>query len=321
MKPIYLFTGLLAWTTLVVTSCSTPKMAQQVSIQDDVYNSTASAVVYERPAPSEAARYQDSLSTDQYGNSDPNYDMDYYSRINRFYYGGPFRSYYDPYFDGYYGSGYFSPYFAGMGMGFGMGFGMNYGYGNFWGPYSFGNYFSPYWGYMSWPYGGFMGGGYYGGGYLGGGGYYGGGYLVGNGNVNTGGRPGRGRENGIGYTNGGATRISNGSSMRPYSGGGVVLGGRSNRAGSYTNPNRGATLSTRPSNGNSSANQMGRPTRSGGRDVNQSQRPTRTESYTPTRSERPTYTPPANNGGGRSSGGSMGGGGGASRPTRGGGRG
>ncbi len=318
MKPIYLLTGLLACTSLVVTSCSTPKMAQSVSIQDDVYNSTTTAVAYERPAPSAAARYQDSISNNNYGSSDPNYDMDYYARINRFYYGGPFRSYYDPffdpYYDGFYGYNYYSPYYSGMS--FGLGFNTGWA-GNYWGPYSYGGLYSPYWGYRVWPYGGYLGGGYYGGGYLGGG-YYGGGYLVGNSNVTTGGRPTRGRENGVGYTTGGATRISNTTGTRRGDGGGVVFGGRSDRAGTY-NPNRGAALSTRPSGSGSIVTGPGR-TSSG---TNGNQRPTRTESYTPDRSSRPTYTPaPSNSGGSRSSGGSMGGGGGgASRPTRGGGRG
>jgi hypothetical protein len=317
MKPIYLFTGLLAWTSLVVTSCSTPQMAQSVNIQDDVYNTTATAVAYERPAPSAAARYQDSISTNNYGSSDPNYDMDYYSRINRFYYGSPFRSYYDPffdpYFDGFYGYNAFSPYYSGLS--FGLGF--NYGWGGgFWGPYSYGGLYSPFWGYRTWPYGGYMGGGYYGGGFLGGG-YYGGGYLVGNGRVSAGGRPTRGSENGIGYRNGGS-RINNAAGSRGNTGGGVVLGGRSAGAGSY-NPNRGAAIGARPGRDN----QVGAPTRSQ-RPTSQrptSQRPTRTEGYTPQRSSRPTYTPPANNGGSRSSGGSMGGGGGSSRPARAGGRG
>jgi len=289
-------------------------MAQQVNIQDDVYNSTATAVAYQRPVPSAAARYQDSISTSDYGSSDPDYDMDYYSRINRFYYGGPFRSYYDPYFDpyygGFYGAGFYSPFYSGFGLGFNYGWG-----GNFWGPYSYGGMFSPFWGYRAWPYGGFMGGGFMGGGYFGGG-YFGGGYLVNNGNVTTGGRPARGRENGASYTNGGATRISNGSAIRrTTSGGGIVAGGRSNRTGTY-NPNRGATLNTRPTN---SGGAVGRPARtSSGREINQrSTRPTRTESYRPS---RPTYSTPPSGGGSRSSGG-MGGGGGASRPSRGGGRG
>ena len=313
MKPIYLLTGLLACTSLVVTSCSTPKMAQRVNIQDDVYNSTTTAVAYERPAPSAAARYQDSISNNNYGSSDPDYDMDYYARINRFYYGGPFRSYYDPffdpYYDGFYGYNYFSPYYSGLS--FGLGF--NYGWaGSYWGPYSYGGFYSPFWGYRVWPYGGYLGGGYYGGGYLGGG-YYGGGYLVGNSNVTRGGRPTRGRENGINYNNGGSTRISNGVGARGTSGAGVVMGGRSDRTGTY-NPNRGAAIGARPGR----SNEVGAPTRSN-RPTNQ--RPTRTESYTPERSSRPTYTPPANTGGSRSSGGSMGGGGGSARPSRAGGRG
>jgi hypothetical protein len=324
MKPIYLLTGLLAWTTLVVTSCSAPRMAQQASVNDDVYNSTARAVEYQKPSRTQAQQYLDedtSYTEEDYGTSDPYADMDYSSRINRFYYGGPFRSYYDPYFDGFYG---YNPYYSGfsLGMGFGGGFGGGFGYGGwggsfmggYWGPYSgFGSFYNPYWGYGGWPYGG----GFYGGGYFGGG-YYGGGYGGSRGNVAYGGRPSRGRENGVGYTRtnsgfgtSGATRTSNGN----------VISGRSRserygvgRGVTTGNPNRGATLDarTRVNSG------VGRPTRSGEVTPNRSTRPP--ERYNaPTRSERPTYSAPSNyGGGGRSSGG---GGGGASRPSRGGGRG
>jgi hypothetical protein len=320
MKPIYLLTGLLAWTTLVVSSCSTPQLAQHSSNNDDVYGSTARAVEYQKPARSEAAQYLDQDSTyteDDYGLSDPYYDMDYYSRINRFYYGSPFRSYYDPYFDGgYYGYNSFSPYYSGFS--FGLGFGYGYGFGSsymggFWGPYStFGGYYSPYWGYTGWPYGGYMGGGYYGGGYLGSG-YLGNGYLVGTrGNVNYGGRPSRGRENGVGYAPGGTTGFGMGGATRTVNGN--VVSGR--RTSNMYNPNRGAsldartrtsTMGARPSR--SSEGSMGRPS---------------TERYNaPTRSERPSYTPSTSNGGGMRStgGGASSGGGGASRPSRGGGRG
>jgi hypothetical protein len=323
MKPIYLLTGLLAWTTLVVTSCSAPRMAQQASIDDDVYNSTARAVEYQKPARTQAQQYLDEdtsyTAEDDYGTSDPYADMNYSSRINRFYYGGPFRSYYDPYFDGFYG---YNPYYSGfsLGIGFGYGFGGWGGWGSpfmggYWGPYSSFGY-SPFWGYSSWPYGGYYGG-YYGGGYLGG--YYGGGYLVGNrGNVSYGGRPSRGRENGASYTGGGAGFGMGAGATRTINGNVVNGRSRSERYGagrgvSGVNPNRGATLDARTRTNNG----VGRPTRSGEVTPTRSTRPP--ERYNaPTRSERPTYSAPSNYGGG---GRSMGGGGGASRPSRGGGRG
>ena len=316
MKPIYLLTGLLAWTTLVVSSCSTPQIAQRTITDDDVYGSTARAVEYQQPSRSEAAQYLDRDSSytdnDNYGVNDPYYDMDYYSRINRFYYGSPFRSYYDPYFDGFYGYNGYSPYYSGLSLGLGFGYGWGSPYmGGFWGPYSSFGYYNPYWGYSSWPYGGYLGGGYYGG-YLGGG-YYGGGLVVGNrGNASYGGRPARGRENGVGYAPGAFSGFGGGGATRTSNG--VVVSGR--RTSDMSNPNRGATLDARTRTNNMG----GRPVRSSEGNMG---RPS-TERYNPpTRSERPSYTPPpSNNGGGRSSGGfGGGGGGGASRPTRGGGRG
>lgn len=315
MKPIYLLTGLLAWTTLVVSSCSTPQMAQHTSINDDVYNSTAKAVEYKKPVRSEADQYldQDSSYTKDgdYGLNDPYYDMDYYSRINRFYYGSPFRSYYDPFFDGYYGYNNFYPYYSGfsLGLGFGYGWGSSY-MGGFWGPYStFGGYYSPYWGYTGWPYGGYMGGGYYGG-YLGGG-YLGNGYVVGTrGNVTYGGRPSRGRENGRGYSSGATTSFGMGGATRTNNG--VVVSGR--RGSDMYNPNRGATLDARTR----TSTMGGRPTRSSEGNTG---RPSTERYNAPTRSSQaqPSYTPSSssNGGGMRSSGG---GGGGASSSSRGGGR-
>ncbi len=290
MKPNYLLTSMLAVATVVVTSCSAPKLAQQSTVSDDVYNTTAQAKEYTKPAPVQNA-YNDA-DDEGYGTSDPYYDMDYSSRINRFYYGSAFRPYYDPFYDGYYGYNGYSPYY-GSGFSFGLGLGFGWGnpfYSSWYSPYSWGMY-DPFWGFNNYyggAYGGFYGGGYYGGGYYGGG--YGGGYY--SGNYNNSPRPDRGRENGVGYPRG--------------------------------NSNYGSGT-TRTTNGVSVSNTR-RSDRSGNSTTNSAPRPTRTQDYTPpqrTESSRPTYTPPpASYGGGRSeSSGSSGGGstgGGGGRSSRGG---
>src|SRR5215217_4811691 len=101
MKSNYLITSMLALTTLVVASCSAPRFAQNNSY-DDVYNSVAQAKEYKQQVPVRNSDDRDSEYNNQdefYGASDPYYDMDYSSRINRFSYGGPsWRGYYDPYF-------------------------------------------------------------------------------------------------------------------------------------------------------------------------------------------------------------------------------
>jgi hypothetical protein len=290
MKPIRLITSMLAAVTVMMASCSAPRLAQQNTVNDDVYNSVAQAQEYVEPKPSEASRYQEDAEYDEYGSSDPYYDMDYSSRINRFYYGSPFRSYFDPFYYDYYGYNsiygynYFSPFYR---PGFSMGFGFGWGWGNYgWGVFSPYYAWNPYYGggYL----GGFYGGGYYGGGYLGGG-------YVNNlrGTTNYGPRPDRGRENGMGRT--GAVRSTNG-----------VISNSGSRSDRY-NPNRGTPINT-------NANTRSRTNR-GSSDT---YRPT-TRSTAPT---RPTYNPPSstrNDGGAtRSSGSSSGGGG--SRSQRGGGR-
>jgi hypothetical protein len=288
MKPIRLFTGMLAAATVALASCSAPRMAQQSNDTDDVYNSVAQAREYVQPAPSQSAQYKKTTpqGDDEYGTSDPYYDMDYSSRINRFYYGSPFRSYYDPFYYDYYGYNSFSPWYSGFSLGFGWGWGNSF-YGNYYNPYGWGIY-SPYYAWN--PY--FGGGlGYYGGGYYGG--------YVNNlrGTTNYGARPNRGRENGVGYTSGtgsgnyigrGATRSTNG----------IISTDRS-RAERY-NPNRGTTANP---------NATGRVSR-----------PSNDTYRAPTRSNtnsRPTYTPPpssSNQGSGSSSSG------GGGRSQRGGGR-
>jgi hypothetical protein len=283
MKPIRLMTSMLAAVAVMMASCSAPRLAQQNTVNDDVYNSVAQAQEYVQPAPSEASKYQDDAQYDEYGSSDPYYDMDYSSRINRFYYGSPFRGYFDPFYYDYYGFNsiygynYFSPFYRpGFSMGFGWGWG-NYGWG----------IFSPYYSWNP----------YYGGGYLGGlyGGYYGG-YLGGGyvnnlrGNTTYGPRPDRGRENGMGRT--GAVRSTNG-----------VISNSGSRADRY-NPNRGTPINTNTRSRTNRSSDTYRPT---------------TRSTAPT---RPSYTPPSttrNDGGATRSSGSTNSGGG-SRSQRGGGR-
>ncbi len=126
MKPIRLFTSLLAAGTVALASCSVPRLAHENNGTDDVYNSVAQAQEYVQPAPKQSAQYKDTSSyDDDYGTSDPYYDMDYSSRINRFYYGSPFRGYYDPFYYDYYGYNSFSPWYApGFSMSFGWGWGI-----------------------------------------------------------------------------------------------------------------------------------------------------------------------------------------------------
>ena len=285
MKPIRLITSMLAAVTVMMASCSAPRLAQQNTVNDDVYNSVAQAQEYVQPAPSEASQYQDDAQYDEYGSSDPYYDMDYSSRINRFYYGSPFRGYFDPFYYDYYGfnsiygMNYFSPFYRpGFSMGFGWGWG-NYGWG----------VFSPYYAWNPYYGGGYLGG-LYGGGYYGGG-YYGGGYVNNlRGNTTYGPRPDRGRENGMGRT--GAVRSTNG-----------VISNSGSRADRY-NPNRGTPINTNTRSRTNRSSDTYRPT---------------TRSTAPT---RPTYTPPSstrNDGGATRSSGNTGGGGG-SRSQRGGGR-
>jgi len=144
MKPIRLLTPILVAAAVVISSCSAPRLAQQGSGNDDVYNSVAKAQEYVQPQPGQSSQYSDSYD-DNYGSSDPNYDMDYSSRINRFYYGSPYRNYYDPYYGDYYGYNGFYPYSSSWSLGFGWGFG-NY-YNSIWNPYyGFGGWgYSPHW--------------------------------------------------------------------------------------------------------------------------------------------------------------------------------
>lgn len=294
MKPIRLLTSTIAASAMLLASCSAPRMAQQSSGTDDVYNSQARAVEYVEPAPRASSQYKDDQTDAEYGTSDPYYDMDYSSRINRFYYGSPFRSYYDPFYYDYYGFNGFSPWSSGFSLGFGWGWGNSY-FGNYWrNPYYGWGIYSPYYAWNPFYGGGYMGG-YYGGYY---GGYPGGGYgTVLRGNTTYGARPDRSRpginygsRSGMGVTSRGAVRTTNG-----------VVSTERSRAERY-NPTRGAATA------NPNANTRSNRTR---------------ETYrTPQRSDtqnRPTYSPPTRSATSGSSG-SMGGGGGGSRSQRSGGR-
>ena len=303
MKSHYLITSLLALTTLVVMSCSAPRLAQQ-NTNDDVYNSVAQAKEYSQQVPVKESEYE---AEDDYGTSDPFYDMDYSSRINRFSYPNPgWRSYYDPYFDG----GWYGNY--GMSLGFGLGFGYNPFYGSLWSSpyYGWGNYYSPFWGYNNWGYNNYIGGGYWGGG------YWGGGFYTGRTTpVDYKARPSRG---GSGYT---GSRGMDGVSPRSSRGQGNVVSGRPSRGTTTDGRGNITTGNSRPSRDRkhkTCKNAIQGQQRTESRPTRTESRPTR-ESYTPP----PSYSPPrsseGSSGGGRSSGGGGSAGGGASgRPSRGG---
>lgn len=297
MRVNHFLTSTLAAAALLVASCSTQKMAQNNSA-DDVYNTTAQARVYKYAPPAQTAQIDTSRYDANYRSSDQEYDMDYASRIDRFYYGSPNRVYFDDYYNFYGYNSWYNPYDWSLGFNYGWGFNrwMNpfsswafYGspyYWNTWGPYS-------YWG-GGFGWGGGWGGGYWGGGYWGGGVWGGNNVIVRN---NYGPRPSR---SSYGAGNG----SYNGRPVGGRNDVGVGIGGRPTRPGNYNPATNGGT---RPnvSTGSTSS----RPSR------NTESRPSTTrESYSPP--SRPS-SPPASSGSRGSSGGSSG----SSRPTRGGGRG
>jgi hypothetical protein len=293
---------MLAVTALFVASCSTSKLAQNNAIQDDVYNTTAQAKEYKEVAQQQPVAQDNSQTDDYYGTSDPYYDMDYSTRINRFYYANPWRTYYDGYYG--YNSYLFSPFYDTY---FGFGYG---GLNNWLSPYSYWGfygapYYGNYWGLYSYnnPYR------YYGGGYYGGGGYSGS-IGRGNGGQNYGPRPTRGSENGVNRANGAS-----------YSGNPNGVVSRTSSSGSRAeryNPTNGTTGSTRTNGTTSSTPSRGtsgsdsRPTRS-----NDSP-PART--YSPPQQSSPPPSSSSSGSRGQSGSSSSSGGGGVGRPTRGGGR-
>ncbi|WP_162618666.1 hypothetical protein [Pedobacter yulinensis] len=310
MRPVHKILPLAVVVTLFMASCSTSKLASNTT-SDDVYNSNAQARVVERKAVPQAARGTQSYYDDEYyGTSDPYYDMDYSSRINRFYYGSPWRTYYDPYY-GYYGSG--------LSLGFGLGgpfYGNywnspyggwgwnNWGWNSAWSPYwGWNNYWSPYWGY----------GNYWGGGIgWGGGGYWGGtgGWYTGRTTNVPDYRPRPARGSDYARPSRGEGNAYNGLSPRSRTAvtdaNGDRVSGRS-RSEMYR-PDRSSGNGSNPSTRSNGNTEYNRPSRGN----SENSRPTYTP---PARTEsRPTYTPPPSNSGGGSSGSSGGGGG---RPTRG----
>lgn len=295
MKPNHLFTSILAVAAIAVSACSTPKLAQQGVDSDDVYNSTAQAKTYV-PAPimpSQQVPDRQYEEDDYYGTSDPYYDMDYSSRINRFSYGSAWRSYYDPYF---YGSLY-SPYSVYLGYN-------NFYGGGFYGP-GWGYLSSPFWGYNNfgynnWGYSNYYGGGYYGGGFLGGGYYGGGGYYTGRTTMvpDYKARPYLGRENGVGITTRGMARPSSSVTRRSDASGNIV--NERSRSDRYV-PNTSTTAPTRSERSTASP-----------------ARPERTQSAPPPR-PAPASTPPTRSESTRGSSGSSSSGsssGSGARPTR-----
>jgi len=319
MKPIKIFPIVMIAAAGLVASCSTSKLAT-TSQNDDVYNSVAKAREVEViPQQQYAQNQNQDQGQDQegydeyYGTSNPYYDMDYSSRINRFSNGTSWRGYYDPYYDNFsYGNSYGATNYLGYGGlgwssgyglgGWGSGFGIGLGYGSIWNnPFYYGNMGFGWnnFGWNNWgPYSYYdrfgWGGGWYGGGFGYGGGFYGGGVYTGNTNTVRRASPGavdnrmRRSGNGISYPNYG----------RPSRNGYV------DQNGNRVTPNN---VGSRP------------PRNSGYGPQQQNSRPQRNENYNPpARTEsRPTYSPPSNSGGGsRSSGGGSYGGG--SRGSRGG---
>jgi hypothetical protein len=296
MRVNLFLTGTLAAAALLVASCSTQKMAQNNSA-DDVYNTVAQAKVYKYAPPAQTAQIDTSRVDPSYQASNPNYDMDYASRIDRFYYGSPNRVYFDDYYNFYGYNSWYNPFDVGFGFNYGWGFSRWNNPFNYWGYYG-----SPYywntWGPYSYynPWHGGWGGGYWGGGYWGNGGW-GGGVIVRNDNYRP--RPTRAGEGGVRPNGRFGTNIP--------SRGNANVGGRPTRPESYNPTTNGAVRRPESTTGSTSS----RPTR-------ESSRPStpQRESYTPPR----TYTPPpSSSGSGSSSSGSSSSGG--SRPTRGGGRG
>ena len=300
MRTNHLFTSTLAATVLLFASCATQQLASNTTA-DDVYNTTAQARVYKYAPPAQVAQLDTNQYNTDYARSNPNYDMDYSSRIDRFYYGNN-RPYFDDYYNFYGYNSWYNPYHVSLG------FGMNWGYNRWytfdrWNPYH-GQYYVNGWG----PYsyydrfgGGYYGNGYYGNGYYGNG-YYGGTNVIVRNNENYSPRPTRTDEGRGGRYTGTAPSRGN------VNDNGV---GRPTRVEGY-NPTTNGTVS-RPVT-TQSANPAGsRPTRE-----TQSRPPSSGQQAPP-----PTYSPPPASSspppastGSSSSGSSSG-----SRPTRSGGRG
>ncbi len=276
---------------LLLGACSTSQMAQQS--YDDVYGGKAKAVVVERPVMMDRD-YRDggqSYGQADYGNDgdygnyqdsgvDYDYDYGYASRLDRFNYGNPSRSYYDgwysymydPWIDYGYNYGMNTSFNVGWGMGWGGGIGLGFGWGrpywsNFYSPWGFYGYGYPGWGNFWGPVS-YYGWGWPGYGYGWGGGMWGPGWGF------AGGRPNRARPTmGVGNPN-----YINSGNRRYY-----PTDGRSSNTTRTGRERPSYDPSRRPSIDRS----MDRPA---------------------PRAERPSYSPPVNRGG-YGGGGGFGGGG------------
>jgi len=304
MKPIKFLPIMLMAATGLLAACSTSKLAQTNS-HDDVYNTLAKAKEVEVYKPAPQAQPQTNYNDEYYGTSNPYYDMDYSSRINRFYGGYSWRGYYDPYFDAPLYSnylGYGLSWSNGYGLNYGLGYGFGYGngyYGSIWNnPFYVGyGYYNGWGGYSIYDRYGY---GYYGNG------YYGGGYYSGYVNRNNNHRPS--------YTD---RNTVNSNGYYPDNGG--------SRAGSF-NGNRPSRISDNGNTTNTVNPNYGRPSRVENTGQNagtpMQQRPSReyvpqpqAREYTPP--SQPSYSPPAqSSGGSRSQSSGAGGGGGSSRGGR-----
>lgn len=273
----------LAAVGLTLASCSS---SQQLVRQttDDMYGSEARAQVVNMPIHQDRQRYMD--YGNDYGNNaqqdypddnlDYDFDYGYASRINRFGYGSPYRSYYDNWYTFAYDPWMYPGWAPGWnaGLSFNMGFGWgwnNWAYNGLYSPWAFYGYGYPmgmnFWGPVS----------YYGWGWPG---YAWGGGL------------GWGWGNGLGW---GYSRPNN---PRPNMGNGNPNYGR--RPGFVNTGNPNAVGRGQSSRGRDNTQQpIQRP-------VDRPERPTRMER--PERSNYPTYTPNTSSGRGGWGGGNSGGG-------------
>jgi hypothetical protein len=138
--------GLASVAVLFLGACSTSKLAQSDNNNDDVYNTVARAKEQPKYEEKESSYRTDEqlYGGNNYSDEYDAYEGEYASRLNRFYYNTPWRSYYDswysyrydPLFDNYYGyNNFYRP-----------GFSINVGWGS---PWYNNNY---YWGYYGSPY-------------------------------------------------------------------------------------------------------------------------------------------------------------------------
>ena len=292
----------LASVSLLMAACSTTNQLAQQGNNDDVYYSEAKAkeVDYARQ-PERTYRTDEQLygGEDHGDNVDYDFDYGYASRLNRFQYASPWRTYYDNWYTYSYDPWYsyrYDPWYYGTGLSLSFGWGSPYfgGYSSPWGIYGYGSpYYSNYWGPVSYyGYGGYPGWGY--GGYPGWG--YGGGVVVNRRNNES--RPSTGTGNPYygsrdRYSRPGTSTSTNGTSNRPE-----------------RMPRNTSVPAGRDNTGQVSSERRSRPERPA-----RTERPERTER--PTERSYPQSTPRTSSGGGYSpSSGSSGGGSAPSRPDR-----